>query len=296
MTAYRRGRNELVVGLTAVASIAVFVVMFAALTSRGVIRWSSDLHILLPTAEGLLKGDAVLFRGVPVGEVREIGFADEHVMVRAKIHRPVPLTESAEATLAPVDMFGRQAIVLQPGQGAGPPLADGDTLSGRETDRLTDRIDGVGRQVEKLLGDSTLGLLHEALAGVERAGAGVSATGSQIAGFLAEHRRQLRDVSDAMETVARNVAAATDSADVVRIRGELEGALASLSSATARMDTAGAAAVRILARLDRGEGSVGRILSDPLLYERATAAIGELELLIRDVRADPGRFVTLSVF
>ena len=296
MTAYRRGRNELVVGAIALASIAVFVVMFGALTSRGVIRWSSDLYVLLPSAEGLLRGDAVLFRGVPVGEVREIGFADGQVLVRARMHRKVPITDAAEAALTPVDMFGRQSIVLRAAGEAGASIADGDTLPGRQPRRLTDRIEGVGRQVERLVGDSTLALLHDALAGIGAAGTGVSATGDQLAGFLSEQRRNLSDVTRAMETVTRNLASATDSAEVDRLQSELGTALTSMTRATARLDTASVMALRLLHRLDRGEGSLGLALRDPDLYERTSATIRELELLIRDVRADPGRFVSLSLF
>ena len=296
MTAYRRGRNEIVVGAIALVSIAVFVVMFGALTSRGVIRWSSDLYVLLPSAEGLLRGDAVLFRGVPVGEVREIGFADGQVLVRARMHRKVPITDAAEAALTPVDMFGRQSIVIQAAGEPGAPIADGDTLPGREPRRLTDRIEVVGRQVERLVGDSTLTLLHGALSGIGAAGAGVSATGDRLAGFLSDQRRSLREVTRAMETLTRNLASATDSAEVERFQSELGTALASVTRATARLDTASLAALRLLDRLDRGEGSLGLALRDPGLYDRANATIRELELLIRDVRADPGRFVSLSLF
>ena len=296
MTAYRRGRNELVVGALALASIAVFLVMFGALTSRGVIRWSSDLYVLLPSAEGLLRGDAVLFRGVPVGEVREIGFADGQVLVRARMHREVPITDAAEAALTPVDMFGRQSIVLQEAGATGAPIADGDTLAGREPRRLTDRIEGVGHQLERLLGDSTLALVRGALAGIGAAGAGVSATGDELSGLLSDQRGSLLEVTRAMETLTGNLASATDSVELERLRSGLGAALESVTRATARLDTASLAALRLLDRLDRGEGSVGLALRDPALYHSTAAAIRELELLIRDVRSDPGRFVSLSLF
>lgn len=297
MSTYRRGRSEVTVGLYALGSVMVFVLMFGTLTSRGLIRSTRDLYVRLPAANGLLKGDAVLLRGVPVGEVRGIEFgAGGDVVVRAKLHRPVPLTRSATAALDPVDMFGRQAIELRAGPGDSTPLADGDTLFGEPPVGMVDRVDALGRQLERVIGDSTLALVHGALAGVDVAGRGLSAASEDVAVFLAEQSRRMGDVTVATNAVLRNLAAATDPAEVDALRGDLRTAATDLGRAAARMDSASAAAVRMLTGIERGEGSLGRALRDPALYERAVATLDQLERLIADVRTNPGRYVTVKVF
>jgi phospholipid/cholesterol/gamma-HCH transport system substrate-binding protein len=295
---YRRGRDELTVGLFVLAAVVVFIILFGGLTSRGFIRNVADVYVVMGSAEGLLKGDAVLYRGVPVGEVRSIDFSERHgVVVRARLRREVPLTSAASAALTPVDMFGRQAIVLREGTLAGStPLASGDTLVGQQPRPLTDRVSDVGRQVERFLGDTTLLLVHSALDGIGHAGDGLATIGAEATSFLAAQRRSLDEVGTATATVARNLAAATDSQELVLMRGELRDALRNLAQATARMDSASASAASVFAKLDRGEGSLGRLVNDASLYEQAAGAIGALEELAADVRRDPRRYISLRVF
>lgn len=298
MGAYRRGRDEVKVGLFALAAVVVFVLMFGALTSRGMIRHTADLYVLLPSAEGLLKGDAVLYRGVPVGEVRAIDFLDDRgVLIRALLRRAVPLSVDAGAALEPVDMFGRQAIVLREARhDGGLQLASGDTLVGERSSRLSDRVEAMGARVERLISDTTLLLLQDALAGVGRAGRGIEGIGAEARGFLDSQERALEEVTTATARVARNLGAATDSAELMALRAELRAAVVSLARASARMDSASVSAASVFAKLDRGEGSLGLLLNDAGLYTRASEAVVGVEELVADVRRNPGRYITLKVF
>lgn len=298
MATYRRGRDELTVGLFVLAAVVVFVILFGTLTSRGLIRDASDLYVVMSSAEGLLKGDAVLYRGVPVGEVRNIGFSEEHgVVVRARLRREVPLTNGASAALTPVDMFGRQAIVLREGAMPGiAALASGDTLQGQQPRPLTDRVSDMGLQVERFLGDNTLVLLHSALDGIGQAGGGLASAGAEASALLAAQRRGLDEIGSATAAVARNLSAATDSVELILLRAELFAAVRNLAQATARMDSASASAASVFAKLDRGEGSLGLLVNDGQLYEQAAGAVSALEQLATDVRRDPRRYITLKVF
>lgn len=299
MTTYRRGRDEVTVGLFALGAVTIFAILFGGLTSRGIIRHASDLYVVLPTAEGLLKGDAVLFRGVPVGVVRSIDFVEHGgVMVRATLRRRVPLAQDASAALTPVDMFGRQSIVLREGGAAFgvPALAHGDTIQGHPPRPLTERVTDMGRQVERLLNDTTLVLVRAALEGIGSAGGGLAVAGAEVTSLVATQRQTMDHVGAATLTVARNLAAATDSAELALLRDELRLAVHSLARATARMDSAAGSAASLFAKLDRGEGSLGRLIHDDQLYERVTGAVLALEQLAVDVRRDPRRYISLKVF
>jgi phospholipid/cholesterol/gamma-HCH transport system substrate-binding protein len=69
-----------------------------------------------------------------------------------------------------------------------------------------------------------------------------------------------------------------------------------LSATLERADSAFVRVDRIAARLEAGEGSLGRLLSDSTLAINAEAMLASLDLLLQDVRANPGRYVRLSIF
>ena len=52
----------------------------------------------------------------------------------------------------------------------------------------------------------------------------------------------------------------------------------------------------IAARVERGEGSLGRLISDTALAIRAEDLLEELNLLMQDLRANPRKYVRLSIF
>ena len=52
----------------------------------------------------------------------------------------------------------------------------------------------------------------------------------------------------------------------------------------------------ILANLEQGKGSMGKLLNDDVMYTNLTKTSKELELLLQDLRLNPTRYVNVSVF
>jgi phospholipid/cholesterol/gamma-HCH transport system substrate-binding protein len=52
---------------------------------------------------------------------------------------------------------------------------------------------------------------------------------------------------------------------------------------------------KVMAGLQQGEGTAGRLLRDRELYENMNSAVGELRQLVRDIRADPRKFLNVRV-
>ena len=53
---------------------------------------------------------------------------------------------------------------------------------------------------------------------------------------------------------------------------------------------------RITARVERGEGVLGQLMTDSVLVGRAGDVLQQLDLLLADLRENPKRYVRLSIF
>ena len=48
---------------------------------------------------------------------------------------------------------------------------------------------------------------------------------------------------------------------------------------------------RAAARIEQGEGTLGRLIEDPALYEETQRAVVSLQRLLADLQANPGRYI-----
>ncbi len=79
------------------------------------------------------------------------------------------------------------------------------------------------------------------------------------------------------------------SGDVTLAVDRLESTLTSADSTMARLS-------RIAARVEAGEGSIGRLLVDTTLALRAGDLLEQMSSLLDDIRANPRKYVRLSIF
>lgn len=297
MAGYDRGRNVMTVATFAVLATIAFTFLFLHMTNRGLAIRRSDLYVRLLSAEGLRKGDPVVFRGVQVGEVKKLEFSpDGQVVVRTRLLEPVPLTDAGHATLVAVDLFGRQSLVLHQGDFRAPRLIDGDTLAGTAPQNMTARMAELGRNAERLTGDTTVLLLHAALGGMGEATQSLALLGGEMRRMIAAQQESVGLLTSNSAQVAHNLQIATDSAAMIELRQRAFSTTESLASAAARLDSTAQSLAVVLGAIENGEGTAGMMLRDRALYDRAESLLGNVEALVVDLKANPKRYINLKVF
>lgn len=97
-----------------------------------------------------------------------------------------------------------------------------------------------------------------------------------------------------VDTVLANLSEASRSFG--DITGNLSRATDGLDSTLSRADSMFVRVNRLATRVEAGEGSLGRLLSDTGLAVRAEGVLDELDALLTDFRENPSRYVRLSIF
>ncbi|MFW6200353.1 MAG: hypothetical protein ACOC8K_07265, partial [Gemmatimonadota bacterium] len=119
----------------------------------------------------------------------------------------------------------------------------------------------------------------------------------QLHAFTREQRAQVDRLTESLNRSAQGLeevaAAGPDAASAV---ARADSALAQLNETGETLDRAAMSLDNVLARLDRGEGTLGRLARDDSLYVNLNRAAESAHRLMDDLRENPGRYVTLEIF
>jgi phospholipid/cholesterol/gamma-HCH transport system substrate-binding protein len=97
-----------------------------------------------------------------------------------------------------------------------------------------------------------------------------------------------------LDSIVTNVRLATGS--IRQVSGVVSGSSEQIQATLTRADSVFARLDRITAQLESGKGSLGILLSDSTFAVRAEGVLAQLDLLLRDLRENPRRYVRLSIF
>jgi phospholipid/cholesterol/gamma-HCH transport system substrate-binding protein len=288
----KRKGSELAVGALVLGTLALALWGYFWLTGQPIGGRGSRVVLRLPDAAGLQRGDRVVIAGVKVGSVHRIrlrGGGD--VVAELNLDAPVRLPADSRAELRAQGLFGNRYVELLPGRSA-LVVQDGDTLGGEGVATLAETAAALGERASEVvaaardvLSPATVGALHHSARSLARA----------LDEFAALNR-SLRGSADA-------VASTLDRARLDRTAAGLAATAEGLAAAAANLRAATGALASVLGKIDAGVGTVGRAVNDRALYEALLTAVGRFDStarraagLLEDIRANPRRYVKISVF
>lgn len=294
-------RKEIMVGLMVVLAMALLYFGINFLKGVNIFKAANYYYASYENVEGLATSAPVTLNGYKVGLVRSINYQYDnpgHVVVEFSVDRNLRLPAGSGAVICS-DMLGTASIVLELGDAAGGFHAVGDTVAGSVAGGLMESITGdllpaVASVIPKV--DSLLTSLN-ALAGDPALVASVRRM-DDISADLNESVRSLRRVMATLEPVAQNVNSITGNVDT--ITGDLaavSGVLreAPIDSIMDELNRTAANLELLSAALNNPESSIGRLASDPELYNNINATVVSLDSLFVDIKRNPKRYISIKL-
>jgi phospholipid/cholesterol/gamma-HCH transport system substrate-binding protein len=247
--------------------------------------------VQLTDAGGLQRGDRVRLAGVQVGTVRRVGLHDGAVLADITVDPDLSLPRDSRASLQASGAFGGRYLALQPGE-VRVPLRRGDTLAALNTPTLSDRFAAVGDEASQAFARASDLLSPDHVAGLER---GAKSLSRSIA--------ELTSLTIALRGTATRLDRRLDDSRLDSTVTDLALTARTLTGTSAELRAASASLGSILVKIDRGNGSLGRALNDPALYQALVAATAHVDeaavgagVLVRDLHARPSRYIHISLF
>lgn len=290
-------RDEVLVGIIVTLGLVVAVAGTVWLAQGGLER-GYPLYAQFPWGEGLKRGQPVLLSGVTAGYVDEVEFVPTGgVVATLRMTGGYRVPKGTRASVIPAGFFGDKSVALVP---AGPnPVthAEGDTLpvspSPPGVDQLAAKADSIAGAVQAITDEFEKELvLGRGMAELRSTLAGTNRLVNQLSQVVTAQSRQL----DATMASLRNAARAIDPGKVDSTLKNMQAASANVVELSTELSKTSAQLSSTLAKLDSGEGTAGRLLTDPALYNDVRRLITRVDSLTLDFQKNPRRYINLSVF
>jgi phospholipid/cholesterol/gamma-HCH transport system substrate-binding protein len=122
---------------------------------------------------------------------------------------------------------------------------------------------------------------------------------SNIADIVESESGGVRELIQSLNSAADGLAEATGPEVRENLTSTLEGAdslMGRLSATSESIETTIASLESLLSRIENGQGTLGRLWASDTLYTSLTDMVESGRLLFDDIRENPGRYFSVSVF
>lgn len=280
--------------VTQAAKVGAFVVVAGAATFfvyRSVDKQLGSgngytVHTVFEDASGLANHSRVTIAGIPVGTIDSIGLENGKARINIRINKGVVLYQDATVGKKSASLLGESLLVLTPGI-ANPPLKDGDEIHVLPADPSLDDIKKNVAEITEQIKEVSKQLA--ASVGTEEGGHNMRAILANLAGAtealnetIRENRALVHETLTSVDSITKNgepqVARILENVriiteDVRKLTAENEGgqggeireSLGNINRASKSLESALAHIDNVSARVDRGEGTVGKLTKDDAL-------------------------------
>jgi phospholipid/cholesterol/gamma-HCH transport system substrate-binding protein len=297
--------REIKTAILVIASILLFIWGYTFLQGRDLLSSYRMFYVQYDNVEGLSASAPVTINGLTVGRIHTITLisATGKLQVELQIKNDFPISKSSTIDIYEPGLIGGKQIQIVPNLQDTEMAESGYTFKGRIIPGLTalvgEKLTPLQQKIEKvaLSADVLLSNLNEVLDDKSKAN-------------LRESISKLNNLMDEFGKTSKNVNLIID-----KNQANIDGSLANLNKTTENFskisDTLAKAKIgqaikhfeqslrsvdNMIGNLEKGKGTMGKLLNDDQLYKKLNSTSTELELLLQDLRLNPTRYINVSLF
>ncbi len=310
--------RETKIGFFAVLCLAAMFWGINFLKGKNIFSQNYQYYAIFDQVDGLENTNPVLINGFKVGLVKNIKFEEGNTgrfLVTLLIGKKYKIPENTIAKMISTSIIGGKAIKLEVTRGS-KYISPGDTLKAQiETgliDQLGHQIAPVKQRAEALMKEfeSTLKIMSElfneenraqlsqSFANLNKALYSINQTASELDTSLSPNGT-LRKIFINMESISSNLKNNNkDITKIVKNFSSISDTIAKIKFASTmiQVDSAMRQFNHVITGINSGKGTIGNLVKNDSLYHNIENASRNLDLLLRDLKANPKRYVKFSLF
>jgi phospholipid/cholesterol/gamma-HCH transport system substrate-binding protein len=308
----RKISNEVKVGATALVTILVFIWLYSFLKGKDLFSTTNSYYAVYDQINGLAESSPVEINGYKVGVVQSIVFLNDgtgRLAVKMSVSRGFDLPVKTVAKVTTASLIAGMKIKLV--FGGGPAVyKNGDTIPGileegiisklgSELGPIKDKVismievlDSVLTSINSLINPELSKNLNGSMANLNHftknlddvLGSREAELKSMLAD-LSKFAKMLSDNSGKLATTLNNLQTISDTLAAT----DLYATITNLKNTLARTS-------QLMDGVNKGKGTAGQLFTNDSLYISLNHGIASLDSLLKDVKANPKRYVHFSLF
>lgn len=294
-------RTEIEVGLTVLAAVGILLWGVTWLKEFQIQRSVRVWQVMFTQTGGLSSSDEVQVNGLKKGSVRAVHLTGDGVIVDLALSSEVTLTRDSRVTIRNIGLMGEKVIAVDL-RSTGGAWTEKDTIPGGYDKGLPEVMGDVASTISAVT--ELTGKLATLVSATDKSGdlsatmKNVRLTSEELRGTVNESHRSLRTTLDNFAAASKTTKGLTTDreAQLSKAIGDFASAAEKLDRLSGRLDSLSAVMHSVTAKVDRGDGTLGRMVNDRKLYTDLAATVDSMRALITDVKKNPKRYFKVSVF
>ena len=240
---------------------------------------SKKAWFLLPNAAGLVRGSAIKAAGIPVGVIKEIMLVDGQAKIEVTVKSEVGLTRSASVALKSNGILGDKSVEVYPGTVGDPELEDGgqilnvksggglDDVMGQVSE-LASSLKDVAKNLKEAVSDDGTNkhILGRVMLNIEK----LTSDLSQMTG---DNKEQIGEIVDQVNNITSTLDELINDESDKGFKKTWKTTMESLNTSMKNVE-------EITSKINRGEGTIGKLISDEQTAEDVSTAIEGISGLV----------------
>lgn len=296
--------NELKVAITIIASLAVGFLGFRVMQDMPIFRQSHKINAYFTRVDGLSAGNYVYINGVKVGSVKEIQLVNnDSVRVGMNFDLGVNIPKGSVAQLESSGLLNEKAIIIQKGNSDEKVPYEG-YIEGRyvggmmeslkeEGEKISGNVSSSFNKLNTLLEELNNTMTEDNRSKIEQTLTNLQATSGNVSRLIESKRQKLESSIDHANNTLANLDTLTS-----ENRAQIDSALTNLNNSLHEVERLGKELNRtstqlssILEKVDRGDGTLGKLVNDPSLYHRYDSLAAEMKTLLEGINENPQKYL-----
>ena len=312
-------RTEAMVGFIGVFSIAILVWGINFLKGKNLFNKECEYHAKYSNINGLLPTSYVFINGMKVGKVNNIQPMDSQMktfLVSFEIPAKIKLPSNSVAEVYSSDILGSKAMRIIVGN-ASTMLSNNDTMISKNSgdmfdevkkmfnpyssklENIVNNIDGITASLNLILNKDNQQEFTSILQKTNTAASNLAELSAEINGITNNEKEKIHAIVDNIKNLSETLDENDENLSlIINNFAKISDTLASINISNIMTDinTSLEALSTTLNKINKGNGNLGLLINDDKLYYNLEKSTKSLDSLINDIKANPKRYINVSVF